>query len=88
MSDEMNRVGVSREKVWGSGFVKERCVATPRLSVAFSELAASGDVVGVGGLLEAIERRRLVRGSREELVISRDVGNAERRVKAKVIDGM
>ena len=44
--------------------MKWRCVATPRLSVAFSELAASGDVVGVGGLLEAIERRRLVRGSR------------------------
>ena len=49
--------------------MKWRCVATPRLSVALSELAASGDVVGIGGLFEAMERRRLVRGSRGGLAI-------------------
>lgn len=69
LSEEMNLVGVSRENEWGSGPVKWRCVATPRLWVTLSELAASGDVVGIGGLLEAMERRRLVRGSRGGLAI-------------------
>ena len=71
LSEEMNRVGVSKENVWGSGLVKWRCVATPRFSVALSKLAASGDVVGVGGEFDAMERRRLVRGSWDKLAILR-----------------
>ena len=82
LSEEMNRVGVSKENVWRSGLVKWRCVATPRLSVALSKLAASGDVVGVGGVFEAMERRRLVRGSWETLAIVRSgTSTAKRQVK-------
>lgn len=65
-SEDMNRVGVSKENECGSGEVKWRCVAAPRLEVVVSDVGASGEVVGVGGLLEAMELRRLVRGSRDE----------------------
>lgn len=80
--EEMNLVGVSKENVWGSGLVKWRCVATPRFSVALSKLAASADVVGVGGVFDAMERRRLVRGSWDELAMLRSgTLTAERQFK-------
>lgn len=38
----------------------------PRLEVAVSGDGISGEVAGVGGLLEAMELRKLMRGSYEE----------------------
>ena len=69
MSEEIKRVETSRGKAWASGEVKWRWVAAPRLEVVFVGLGWSGDVVGVGGLLDAIEWRRLVRGSYEEVSV-------------------
>lgn len=46
--------------------MKWRWDAAPRLEVVVSGVGGSGDVVGAGGLLEAMDRRRLVRGSYEE----------------------
>ena len=65
-SEDMNPVAISRENECGSGEVKWRRVAAPRLKVVVSGVGASVEVVGVGGLLEAMELRRLVRGSRNE----------------------
>ena len=63
LSDERKRVGVSNEIKCASGPVKWRWVARARLSVVLSAVGSRGDVVGIGGLLEAIERRRELRGS-------------------------
>lgn len=68
LSEDMNRVGVSREKECGCGEGKCRCVAAPRSVVVVSGVGGSGEVVGVGGLLEEMELRRLVRGSYDETV--------------------
>lgn len=62
-SEDMNRVAVSKENECGSGEVKWRCVAAPRFEMVVLGVGASGEVVGVGGLLEAMELRRLVSGS-------------------------
>lgn len=61
----MNRVGVSRGNAWCSGSENWRCVATARFSTASDAGVGCGDFVGIGGVSEAIERRRLMRGSAE-----------------------
>ena len=60
---EMKRVGVLREKDTWSGSLNWRWVAIARFSMASDWRVGFGEEVGMGGLLEAIERRRLTRGS-------------------------
>ena len=55
VSEEINRVGTSSGMKWVSGPVKWRCVAAARLSVLLSAVGSDDEVVGIGGLLEAIE---------------------------------
>ena len=64
-SDDRKRVGVSRGKETCSGLENWRCVATARFSIASDGGVGLGEDVGIGGWLEAIERRRLMRGSEE-----------------------
>lgn len=59
----MNRVGASRGKDWWLGSLNWRCVAIARFSIASEAAVGSEEDVGIGGLLEAIERRRLIKGS-------------------------
>lgn len=61
LSEEMKRVGMSRENIWVSGPGKCRWVAIARLLVPVS--VGVDDVVAIGGLLDAMERLRLVSGS-------------------------
>ena len=65
LSEEIKRVGVSSERECGSGEVKCRWDAAPRFEVVVSAEGRSGDNVGIGGLFEAIDWRRLVRESCE-----------------------
>lgn len=69
LSEEMKRVGISREKKCVSGDSKCRCVAAARSSVALEASVGSDDVVAFGGVLVAIERRRLVNGSADGSMI-------------------
>ena len=63
VSEEMKRVGVSRGKDKCSGLLNWRWVAIARFSMASEAGVGSEDDVGIGGLLEAIERRRFTSGS-------------------------
>ena len=71
LSEEMKRVGTSRGNVWASGSVKCKWVASARLSIPLLDSGGSDELVTIGGLLEAIERRRLVSGSANEFAIVR-----------------
>ena len=64
-SEDMNRVGESRGKTLGSEPSKRNCVAIARFSVALDVSVRSDEVVEIGGVLVAIERRRLINGSAE-----------------------
>lgn len=63
---EWKRVGVLRgtERCWLS-WLNCRCVASARSGWASAAEVASGVVVGIGGLLAAMDWRRRVRGSSE-----------------------
>ena len=67
----MNRVGVSSGNDWWSGSENWRCVATARFSTASDAGVGSGDLVGIGGLIDAIERRKLMSGSAEASMVQR-----------------
>ncbi len=63
--EEMKRVEVLRGKERWGGPVNCRCVAIARFSIASEVGVGFGEAVGIGGLFEAIERRRLISGSEE-----------------------
>lgn len=68
----MKRVGWSRGNECGgySGEVNWRWVAMARFSIAsVAGVVGSGVEVGIGGLEEAMERRRLMRGSAVEVAM-------------------
>jgi hypothetical protein len=65
----MKRVGVSRENEWRSGSVNWRWVAIARFSITSAAEVGSEDEVGTGGFDEAMDRRRLLSGSRDMIAV-------------------